>query len=495
LKSILAAVALAGLSFSTMAILLGVDTSPVTEAPGTPPSKESAAPPTELTGARTAGTDADAAQKHPDLIGNQPNETTQSASYTLRQDYRALFQMGDYTSAIQLIESSLAQHPDNQALSKDLAVALYAAAFTDFERKDYAAAQEKLRRSLALGHEAARPALARILALRGDKSEALRLAEEHYRLAPNPDALEAVIDAHLNLENHEETAELLEDYHRRFNKGSQLAAEANAQSPDAVTQARIESFWRSRKQRLELRAALKENQMVIRRSGLELFFFEAAAERLADAITDELSISLEALRSRFGNLPWGAPMVVWLVQKEGFRAATGAPPWAGALFDGIMRLPYSAQALDSANGPTHSREWPHLRQMVYHESTHAYLAALCGDRIPSWLGEGLAQMHEGRSAQTARQALMQTYGSAWRTLQPGEDLSAPFTSVESTDLVRSLYNRALVLTHDLETRSQMGSEVWRRFLADLCLNELPFHDALEVTFGSRGVEQLWRAVR
>lgn len=499
MKNIWVVVALAALCFSAMAVLTGIDLADPSAQTASISSSEARDP--QALDTRTREPYAPSAFER---IMTQPQNGAAAAKNAseemttpILQDYRALFQMGDYASAIRVIEERLQKAPGNPALSQDLSVALYAAAFTDFERKDYAAAQEKLRRSLALGHAPARPALARILALRGDKSEALRLAEEHFQSAPDPDTLEAVIDAHLNMENHEETEALLADYRRRYAAEEGNTLDPNDQSPAALTQQRMENFWKSRKKRLEMRASLKENQLVIRRDGLELYFFERRAEQLADAVADALSSSLEALRARFGNLPWGAPMVVWLVQQEGFRSTTGAPPWAGALFDGIMRLPYTDRALTPASGPTGSQEWPQLRQMVYHESTHAFLSALCGDRIPSWLGEGLAQIHEGRSAGAARQALVQTFGAgeAWRTLQPGEDLSVPFTSVQSAERVRTLYNRSLVLTQELENRSSSGGDVWRRFLGDLCVNELPFHDALEATFGSRDVVKLWQSIR
>lgn len=498
MKTIWVVLALTALCFATMAIFTGID---LADSWAEPDLKRTAQGPVPQA-LSTNTLEPPASSRSEGLISAPPKaaavaKDTADSAHHFRNDYQALFQMGDYSSAIQVIEERLRQTPKNQALRRDLSVALYAAAFTDFERKDYAAAQGKLRRSLALGHAPARPALARILALRGEKAEALNLAEEHFQQAPDPDTLESLIDAHLNMENHEEAETLLVEYQRRYGTKEGSAPDPNDPSSAAVMRRRIAHFWNSRKKRLELRATLKESQLVIRRDGLELSFFEHSAERLADAVADALSSSLETLRARFGNLPWGAPMVVWLVKREEFRSTTGAPPWAGALFDGIMRLPYTDRILTSDTGPTGSQDWPHMRQMVYHESTHAYLSALCGNRIPSWLGEGLAQIHEGRSAEAARQALMQTFGrgEAWRTLQPDEDLSVPFTSEQSPMRVRTLYNRSLVLTHDLERRSSSGGDIWRRFLGDLCIHEIPFHDALEAAFGSREVETLWRTLQ
>lgn len=59
--------------------------------------------------------------------------------------------------------------------------------------------------------------------------------------------------------------------------------------------------------------------------------------------------------------------------------------WAEAVFDGQIRLPFSA-----AGGS--ERRDPILR----HELSHAFLVDFSGGRIPLWMNEGLAQWLEGR---------------------------------------------------------------------------------------------------
>lgn len=75
-----------------------------------------------------------------------------------------------------------------------------------------------------------------------------------------------------------------------------------------------------------------------------------------------------------------------LYTKERFRDVTGSPAWAGALFDGRIKVP--------AGGVTEKTEL--LEQVLFHEYTHAVVRRLGGARVPTWLHEGLAQHEEGK---------------------------------------------------------------------------------------------------
>jgi len=58
------------------------------------------------------------------------------------------------------------------------------------------------------------------------------------------------------------------------------------------------------------------------------------------------------------------------------------PDWAGAFYDGILRLP--AEALQHSGG----------RQVILHELTHAFVERFW-PQTPAWLNEGLAQILDG----------------------------------------------------------------------------------------------------
>ncbi len=75
-----------------------------------------------------------------------------------------------------------------------------------------------------------------------------------------------------------------------------------------------------------------------------------------------------------------------LYTREQFRDVTGSPAWAGALFDGRIKVP--------AGGVTEKTEL--LEQVLFHEYTHALVRRLGGGRVPTWLHEGLAQHEENK---------------------------------------------------------------------------------------------------
>ena len=82
---------------------------------------------------------------------------------------------------------------------------------------------------------------------------------------------------------------------------------------------------------------------------------------------------------------------VILYSGQQFKEVTDAPGWSGGIYDGKIRLPIG--------GIDH--ETPGLRNLLYHEYTHAVVRDLT-QRCPTWLNEGLAQYFEGKEI-TARQ--------------------------------------------------------------------------------------------
>lgn len=75
-----------------------------------------------------------------------------------------------------------------------------------------------------------------------------------------------------------------------------------------------------------------------------------------------------------------------LYSKEQFRDVTRAPAWAGAIYDGRLKLP--------SGGITDRTEL--LEKVIFHEYTHAVVHRLSHGKAPTWLNEGLAQYEEGQ---------------------------------------------------------------------------------------------------
>ncbi|MFQ5328719.1 MAG: peptidase MA family metallohydrolase [Thermodesulfobacteriota bacterium] len=76
----------------------------------------------------------------------------------------------------------------------------------------------------------------------------------------------------------------------------------------------------------------------------------------------------------------------FLYGKERFRDITRSPSWAGAIFDGAIKIP--------AGGITAKTDL--LEEVLFHEYTHAVVHHLSRGRAPMWLNEGIAQFEEGK---------------------------------------------------------------------------------------------------
>jgi Tfp pilus assembly protein PilF len=81
-------------------------------------------------------------------------------------------------------------------------------------------------------------------------------------------------------------------------------------------------------------------------------------------------------------------IVVTLYTKKQFFDVTEAPSWSTGLNDGKLRIPI--QGVTSMT--------PELQRVLKHELTHSFIRFMVGDRCPSWLNEGLAQLMEPLSS-------------------------------------------------------------------------------------------------
>jgi hypothetical protein len=108
-----------------------------------------------------------------------------------------------------------------------------------------------------------------------------------------------------------------------------------------------------------------------------------------------LEAHFSAIESELNYTP-PEPIGVVLYTEEAFTDITRAPAWAGALYDGRIRVP--VQGLKAVDAE--------LSRSLKHELTHSFvaqktrsacigLAASCANRAPTWLQEGLAQWMEG----------------------------------------------------------------------------------------------------
>ncbi len=117
-------------------------------------------------------------------------------------------------------------------------------------------------------------------------------------------------------------------------------------------------------------------------------------------------------------------LVVLIYSAESFRKLRQeTPEWVAGQFDGKIRVPLPDNQLNQAM----------VRQILFHEYTHAVIHALTHGACPVWLNEGLAE-YEGRSQTPGSVALLQRAYDGGTLLAWGE-LSGHFSTTLPAETV------------------------------------------------------------
>jgi hypothetical protein len=112
-----------------------------------------------------------------------------------------------------------------------------------------------------------------------------------------------------------------------------------------------------------------------------LSYAPGVSDRLAGEVLDALQDAYAELGTELGSYP-EADIPVLLYAREDFAAVTRSPEWAGAVYDGKIRVPLGGV----------KRMSPPLRALLHHEYTHVVVHFLGKGRVPTWLNEGLAEV-------------------------------------------------------------------------------------------------------
>ncbi|MGA7295524.1 MAG: peptidase MA family metallohydrolase [Terriglobales bacterium] len=150
-------------------------------------------------------------------------------------------------------------------------------------------------------------------------------------------------------------------------------------------------------------------------------------------------------------------IAVTLYTQQTFFDVTRAPSWTGALNDGKLRIPISGVQTVT----------PELARILKHELTHSFVSQMSGNRCPTWLNEGIAQVEEGKSSAAYGHRLAQLFASGnevpFNMLEGSfMNLSAPEASVAyaeslaATEYIRDAYGMSEI-TRILELLSQGSS--------------------------------------
>jgi len=156
-----------------------------------------------------------------------------------------------------------------------------------------------------------------------------------------------------------------------------------------------------------------------------------------DALATDILETLEDAYAELGSDLAYYPDVrvpVLLYSRRDFSVLTNSPDWAGAVYDGKIRLPLG--------GMHHMTD--QLAAMLYHEYMHVVVHYLANRHVPVWLNEGLAEL-SGRRIYALPMVALHRAAEDNRLI--GWDILArPFTGL-ADDKVRLAYEQSYSLVN------------------------------------------------
>ena len=389
-------------------------------------------------------------------------------------DAYAHFQMGNYDGAVNQLRGALKVRPEDELIQKNLATALLALGFFKLQKKELAEAEAAFEESTRLGNQNARKALAGLKLRQGQIEPARELLEDISKSGDDPESLRVLIDLALGQDELERADDLL-------NRMTQLLGKPEIAQNISISELMI--FVESRKKRLEQKRNFLKVQDVVNRQGIEVSYSTTELRTIAESVAKAIEVVQNRLSQMLGPLPSHARLRAWLVPTNDFNKITGAPPWAAAVFDGYIRIPVGKTTSGRLTSPDV------LARLAQHETTHAYMYAFCGDILPSWMGEGLAQVYEDRSVLQSQADLQRTLGRrAMQTIET--EIERPFTEARP-ELVGRLYARSHLLINAMSREGGGISQTWNRILSAVCIQRKPLPEVLQEQFNASTAVELW----
>lgn len=216
---------------------------------------------------------------------------------------------------------------------------------------------------------------------------------------------------------------------------------ALALTPGNVEMRQRLATWRSE-------ASVHDNLRAFKDDRFTILFDGPANRVLAERATTVLRSAFWRIGQALGSYPTNALTVILYTEKQ-FHDITGAPEWAGAGFDGQIRMPVAGATQNLGE----------FDRILTHELTHAMLASIAARNVPAWLNEGLAMYFEGNNAAVSEKRL-----AAARAFVALRNLEGGFTGLNA-DQADLAYEMSAFATSALITR--IGASNLQFLLQDL----------------------------
>ena len=167
-------------------------------------------------------------------------------------------------------------------------------------------------------------------------------------------------------------------------------------------------------------------------------FGDGEDRRTVKQLLDALEGAYDVVGAKFNYRPDERTPVVLYTQSD-FHAVTQTPDWAGAAFDGRIKIPVRGLTADD----------PNLPRVLRHEYAHSAIAQITAGHCPVWLNEGLAVWAEEN--EDADHTAWATHRIADNELFALEQLRASFTMLPA-DRVEVAYAESYLAVRSLIDR-------------------------------------------
>ncbi len=275
-----------------------------------------------------------------------------------------LARSGEFREAIDRLQAALRLAPADPVLTRNLQTLLLNRGAAELAAENLDDAAEHLEQAAQLGERVeVLQALGVTYLRQGHYARAAATLERALQSVPSDqNSLLALAQVRLKQDRRPQALDLL-----------QRAKEAGASGPHLD----------SALQQLSREVDAEWNFVRLESPHFRLSFADDDDRSAVRQVLGALEDAYETVGDKFNYFPHERTPVVLYTQQD-FHAVTQTPDWAGAAFDGRIKLP--------VRGLT--RDEPELARVVAHEYAHSVVARLSDGRCPVWLNEGLAVWSE-----------------------------------------------------------------------------------------------------
>jgi tetratricopeptide (TPR) repeat protein len=336
------------------------------------------------------------------------------------QEAIRLLELNEYAQAIDLLHSLEESLPDPTQVSPLLAVAYLGRGFQLLAIGDYSASREAFQEGRRYNEDDVRLWHGEAIAWfkQGQYANASSLLDQAIGIAPQNRELYALLGKAYYAEG------------RMLEALDALAVSAELGGGLDVSEllAKVQREW-------QVEQTMRQEM----RDHFQLYFVEGNhAASLAAEILEALEDAYADLGSNLAYFP-AVRVPVLLYSAKEFAAVTNSPDWAGAVYDGKIRLPLGG--VKRVTGP--------LEALLYHEYMHVMVHFMANGRAPVWLNEGLAELAGRRRyplpLTQLQKAAVDNQFIDW------DDLAKEFTSLEESK-VPLAYEQSYSLVYFLVDR-------------------------------------------